>query len=38
MLERTTLGAEEAKAWGLVQTVQESLIVENQEIVSIQQA
>lgn len=38
MLERTTLGAEEAKAWGLVQTVQESLVVENQEIVAIQQA
>jgi len=37
MLNRTTLDAEEAKTWGLVQKLQSELVVEGQEVVAIQQ-
>lgn len=36
MLDRTTLDAEEAKTWGLVQRLESELVVEGQEVVAIQ--
>jgi len=36
MLDRTTLDPDEARKWGLVQTIQADLVQEGQEIVAIQ--
>jgi ATP-dependent Clp protease, protease subunit len=36
MLDRTTLDPDEARKWGLVQTIQAELVQEGQEIVAIQ--